>query len=154
MCLGRALVHSQQVAEQCQDVELMHEAIAAMTATYSREDPNVLGAQLDHLVPSLIRAQHADSAKELLSQLQPAFVQAFGANSLMMVGLLRQQAAACYAKDEYKTGEALLTTAFVRAKAMKQGASGIHQTTFVAEQGLYFELASNLEEQGRYCYSS
>lgn len=149
MCLGEALVHSQQAAEQQQGLELLHEAIAAMTATYSREDVDVLGAQLDHLVPSLIWAQQADSATELISQLQPGFVQAFGENSLMVVGLLRQHAAACYAKDEYKTGEAFLRTAIVRAKAMKQGASGIHQTILVAEQGLFLELASNLEEQGR-----
>ena len=149
MCLGRALVQSQQIAEQQQGLELLREAIAAMAATYSSKDTDVLGAQLDHLVTSLIRVRQADNATELLSQLQPAFVQAFGTNSLMVVGLLRQHAAACYAKDEYETGEAFLRTAI--GKAMKQGAQilGIHQATFVAEQGLYFELASNLEEQGR-----
>ena len=147
ICLGRALVHSQEIAEQQQGLKLLREAIAAMAAMYSSEDFDVLGAQLDHLVRSLIRVRQADNATELLSQLQPAFVQAFGANSLMVVGLLRQHAAACYAKDDYETGEASLKTAI--GKTMKLGAQDIHQATFVAEQGLYFELASNLEEQGR-----
>ncbi len=149
ICLGRALVRSPQVEEQQEGVQHLREAVKAMAATYSSEDKEVLGAQLDHLVPSLIWLQQADDATQLLCKLQPVFLQQFEANSLIMVNLLRQHAAACYAKDDYPKGESFLRQAISRAKAMMQASSVAQQTSFVVKQGLYLELASNLEEQGR-----
>ena len=154
ICLGKALVHSPQASEQEQGLGLLHTAIADMTAAYSGEDSHVLGAQLDHLVPSLIGAQQANDATELLSKLRPVCTQVFGAKSLMLVGLLRQHAAACYARDECKRGEDFLREAIAGAKAVKQGTSRSQQSRFVAEQGLYLELAAKVEEQGKYVYTS
>ena len=149
ICLGRALVRSQHAEEQQEGLRHLHEAIQAMAATYSREDKEVLAAQLEHVVPSLIWVQQADDATQLLSKLQPMFEQKFGASSLVVINLLRQHAAACYAKDEYSKGESFLRKAVSRAKTLVQALSVNEQTSFVVKQGLYMELASNLEEQGR-----
>ncbi len=65
-----------------------------------------------------------------------------------MVSLLRQHAAACYSQDKYSEGEASLREAI--SKAMMQASSETQQISFVIKQGLYLELASNLEEQGRW----
>jgi len=47
-------VRSQQAEEQQEGLQRLHQAVEAMAATYSKEDKEVLCAQLDHLVPSLI----------------------------------------------------------------------------------------------------
>lgn len=149
ICLGRALVRSQHAEEQQEGLKHLHEAIQAMAATYSKEDKEVLAAQLEHVVPSLIWVQQADDATQLLSKLQPMFEQTFGASSLVVINLLRQHAAACYAKDEYSKGESFLRKAVSRARTLVQALTVSEQTSFVVKQGLHMELASNLEEQGR-----
>lgn len=148
ICLGTALVRSQQAEEQQEGLQRLHQAVEAMAATYSKEDKEVLFAQLAHLVPSLIWAQQADDACQLLSKLKPMFMQTLGANSMIMVNVLRQHAAACYSQDKYSEGEASLREAI--SKAMMQASSETQQISFVIKQGLYLELASNLEEQGRW----
>ena len=82
ICLGTALVRSQQAEEQQEGLQRLHQAVEAMAATYSKEDKEVLFAQLAHLVPSLIWAQQADDACQLLSKLKPMFMQTLGANSI------------------------------------------------------------------------
>ncbi|DBA98641.1 hypothetical protein WJX77_002059 [Trebouxia sp. C0004] len=76
------------------------------------------------------------------------FMKTLGANSMIMVNLLRQHAAACYSQDRYSEGEGFLREAI--AKAKMQASSETQQISFVIKQGLHLELASNLEEQGRY----
>ena len=152
ICLGTALARSQQADEQHEGLHRLRQAVEAMAANYSKEDKEVLCVQLDELVPSLIWAQQADAAYELLSKLKPMFIQKLGANSMIMVNLLRQHAAACYSQDKYSDGEKSLREAI--SKAMLHASSETHvydqQISFVIKQGLYLELASNLEEQGRW----
>ena len=148
ICLGTALARSQQAEEQQEGLQRLHQAVEAMAATYSKEDKEVLCVQLDDLVPSLIWAQQADAACELLSKLKPMFIQKLGANSMIMVNLLRQHAAACCSQDKYSEGEKSLREAISKAKM--QASNETQQISFVIKQGLYLELASNLEEQGRW----
>ncbi len=150
ICLGTALARSQQAEEQQDGLQRLHQAVEAMAANYSKEEKEVLCVQLDELVPSLIWAQQADAAYELLSKLKPMFIQKLGANSMIIVNLLRQHAAACYSQDKYSEGEKSLREAI--SKAMTQASSKTQQISFVIKQGLYLELASNLEEQGRWVF--
>ncbi|DBA98642.1 TPA: hypothetical protein ACH3X1_014428 [Trebouxia sp. C0004] len=52
ICLGTALARSQQAEEQQEGLQRLHQAVEAMAATYSKEDQEVLCAQLVDLVPA------------------------------------------------------------------------------------------------------
>lgn len=149
MCLGKALVHSNEEAEQQEGLQLLRQAIATVIAEYGRMDEIVLGMQADDLVPSLILLDQHDDAIQLLAQLQPAYEQVFGEKSLDMLGLLRQYAEAYEGKNDYPAAEQYHKKAIATAKASKQALSVREQTSFAVRGGLYLNLAGNLEEQGK-----